>query len=210
MSRRLSKDWDQKSPEEYRDQQIRQLRTFLREQVLPFSPYYQKAFAEAGLSVDAIRSHDDLAKIPFCNKEMIAPTAEDPQRPRQLFLHPNPDSIRAHWPLSKKLPLLWKKMTQGADAVKESLGEEYRPVSVFFTTGRSALPTAFLLTRYDLDILEEVGRRIVQVAKINSPDDKVLSVFPYAPHLAFWQVYYCGVGADDYTLLDMIYFITFY
>ncbi|MEM7233481.1 MAG: AMP-binding protein, partial [Planctomycetota bacterium] len=87
-----------------------------------------------------------------------------------------------------------------ADAVKESLGEEYRPVSVFFTTGRSALPTAFLLTRYDLDILEEVGRRIVQVAKINSPDDKVLSVFPYAPHLAFWQVYYCGVGAGIFTL----------
>jgi len=66
---------------------------------------------------------------------------------------------------------------------------------VFFTTGRSALPTAFVLTRYDLRILEEVGRRILEVAAIDSSEDKIVNCFPYAPHLAFWQVYYAGIGA---------------
>ena len=73
-------------------------------------------------------------------------------------------------------------------------------MSVFFTTGRSALPTAVTLSQYDLSLLKEAGRRIAEVANISPDDDKAISLFPYAPHLAFWQVFYVGIGGNIFTL----------
>jgi len=194
------RDWDRRSPDEYRQDQLRRLRQYLSHKVLPFSPYYKAMFREAGLDPSSIRDFDDLTKIPFTSKDDIAPTEDDPQRPRELVLQPNAGLIREHWPLSKKLPLLWRKLTKGQESVQRHMSQLYRPVSVFFTTGRSALPTAFVLTRYDLEILEEVGRRIAEVGDLDPAQDKVLSLFPYAPHLAFWQVFYVGVGGSIFTL----------
>ncbi|MCZ6793730.1 MAG: phenylacetate--CoA ligase family protein, partial [Planctomycetota bacterium] len=200
MAARHASQWDRGTPEDVRRQQGRRLRKFLLQQVLPFSPYYRRLFDEAGIDPFSINSPEDLQKLPFTSKDDIAPTPEDPHRPRQLFLQPSEALIRQHWPMSAKLSLLWRKITQGGDAVRAHLAREYRPVSVFFTTGRSALPTAFLLTQVDLQILEETGRRILEVGGIDGQDDKVINLFPYAPHLAFWQVYYAGVGGLAFTL----------
>ena len=199
MPPHFERNWDKKSPDEYRAKQAARLREFLRSQILPFSPHYRKAIAET-TGFDSIRSLDDVAKLPFTTKDMIAPTREEPQRARDFVLQPTAELIRAHWPLKKKLALLGSKLLHGEEGMKARLAAEYRPVSAFFTTGRSALPTAFILTRVDLQILEEVGRRIIQVARIDSSDDKLVSLFPYAPHLAFWQVYYAGVGGSVFTL----------
>jgi len=167
---------------------------------VPFSPYYSKIFRDSGLDPRSIRDIDDLTQIPFTSKDDVAPTTAEPQRPREIVLQPNAELIREHWPLSAKLPLLFRKWLRGSDSVREKLAQEYRPVSVFFTTGRSALPTAFVLSRLDLRNLEEVGRRIALVGGIDPSEDKVMSLFPYAPHLAFWQVFYVGVGACAFTL----------
>jgi phenylacetate-coenzyme A ligase PaaK-like adenylate-forming protein len=200
MGLRFHQNWDRIPADEYRHLQSKQLRRFLKEYVLPFSPFYARIFREAGLDPDSFRSLDDLTKIPLTSKEDVAPTASDPQRPRELVLQPTVDLIRRHWPLSRKLPLIWKRFVTGEAALRERLGREFRPVSVFFTTGRSALPTAFVLTNYDLAILQEVGRRIAQVGEIDASQEKILNLFPYAPHLAFWQVYYVGVGASAFAL----------
>ena len=56
------------------------------------------------------------------------------------------------------------------------------------------------MSRYDLDVLQEVGRRILEVAKVDPANDRLLNIFPFAPHLAFWQVYYAGVGGTVFTL----------
>ncbi|HVR74507.1 MAG TPA: AMP-binding protein [Planctomycetota bacterium] len=175
------------------------LRSFLREQILPFSPHYRRVLGEA-FNPDSIRTLDDVAKLPFTTKEMIAPTREDPQRARDFVLQPTPELIREHWPIGKKLRLLGGKILHGESGVRVRLCEEYRPVSVFFTTGRTALPTAFILTKFDLALLESVGRRIIEVAHIDNTEDKIVNLFPYAPHLAFWQVYYAGVGGAVFTL----------
>lgn len=179
---------------------MRKLRCFLSRQVLPFSPYYGRILREHGISPRDLRDPGDLAKLPFTSKDDIAPTATEPNRPREIFLQPSEQLIRERWPLSAKLSLVSLRMFRGQDAVRERLAREYRPVSVFFTTGRSSLPTAFLLSRYDLDLLEEVGRRIAAVGGIDVQEDKIVSVFPYAPHLAFWQVYYVGIGSGAFTL----------
>jgi phenylacetate-CoA ligase len=194
------KNWDRRSPEEYRREQGRRLRRFLREQILPFSPFYRQLFREAGVDPLSLRGPEDLVRLPFTSKDSVAPTADDLQRPRQLVLQPSAELIRRHWPLSAKVPLLMERLLRGKTHVEERLIHEYRPVSVFFTTGRSALPTAFVLTRVDLDILQEVGRRIAQIGGIDPGEDKIISLFPYAPHLAFWQVYYVGVGGCVFTL----------
>ncbi len=196
----LDPNWDKRSAEEIRAAQGRKLRRFLMEQLVPFSAFYRRHFRQHGVDPRSIRSVDDLQRIPFTSKSDIAPTREEPQRPRDLVLVPNRQLIREHWPLARKLPLLFDRLWSGERAVLERLAGEYRPVSVFFTTGRTALPTAFLLTRYDLCLLEEVGRRILAVGGVNPAEDKLLNLFPYAPHLAFWQVYYAGIGGTVFTL----------
>ncbi len=199
MPRLGMKDWDRRSPDEWQSIQLARCRQFLSQQ-LAFSPLYKRMFAEAGIDPRSIRSMDDFRKIPFTSKLDISPTPEEPKRPGELVLQPTPELIREHWPLSRKLGLLGKKLIRGEAAVKAELEKEYRPVSVFFTTGRSALPTLFTITNYDLDVLTEVGRRILEVARVGSNEDRLLNAFPYAPHLAFWQVYYVGVGGNILTL----------
>ena len=201
MPPRFRTDWERRSPDEYRETQILRLREFLCRQVVPFSPFYARLFREAGVDPASIRTHDDLTRIPFTDKSLIAPTDDDPARPRELILQPNAALMREHWTLPRLLKLKLETLWRGEEAVRERLAsQQYRPVSVFFTTGRTALPTAFTLTKYDLAVLEEVGRRIIQVAQIDTSEDKLMNLFPYAPHLAFWQVYYVGLGASVFTL----------
>ena len=200
MPYKPEQSWARWSPERIREEQGKKLYRYVNEQLVPFSPLYRRLFREHGIDPKSIKSVDDLQKIPFTSKEEIAPTKENPDRPRDLVLQPNADLIKEHWGLSRKLPLLARKLVCGQDAVLKGLAREYRPVSVFFTTGRSALPTAFTLSRYDLGILEEVGRRILEVAGADSANDRVLNIFPFAPHLAFWQVYYAGIGGTIFNL----------
>lgn len=192
--------WDRLGPEEQRQLQLERLREFLTRQVIPFHPYYRELFAREGIRVEDLRSLSDLARIPLSRKGDIAPTAEQPTRPQQFVLQPTPESLRANLPTSRKLALAWTKLTRGAEAVRAQLGFEYRPVQVFFTTGRTALPTSFVLSNYDLRILHEVGRRIAEVVDIDASRDRVVSMFPYAPHLAFWQVHAVGIASGTFTL----------
>ncbi|MBI4582757.1 MAG: AMP-binding protein [Planctomycetes bacterium] len=192
--------WDHWSREEIHELQNRRLQHFIREQLFPFSPFYRRLFKEQGIDPWSIRKVADLARLPLVSKEDIAPKKEQPDRPRELILQPTAELIRRHWGWPKKLPLWIRGALQGKDAVVQSLAMEYRPVSVFFTTGRTALPTAFVLSRYDLEILQEVGRRITEVTGVNPAEDRLVSLFPYAPHLAFWQVYYVGLGGAVFTL----------
>ena len=201
MPPEFERNWDVGSPEEIRSAQLKRLRDYLRFQVLPFSPFYRRHFREAGIDPAEIRSFDQLAQLPLTDKSLIAPTEDDPARAREIVLQPTPEAIREHWPLSRLLKLKFEGLFRGSERVRQRLAnEEYRPVSVFFTTGRTALPTAFCLTNYDLKVLEEVGKRIGQVAHIETADDKLMNLFPYAPHLAFWQVYYVGLGSAAFTL----------
>ncbi len=192
--------WDRLDPRAQERLQLARLRRFLGEQVLPYHPYYSQLFRERGLRPEHFRTLADLARIPFGDKSLVAPTRDDPDRPRNFVLTPTPETLRAHLPAGRKLRLAATRLFHGADEVKRRLGLEYRPVQVFFTTGRTALPTSFLLTRHDLELLERVGARIGAVAGIDPARDRVVSVFPYAPHLAFWQVQAVSVATGCFTL----------
>jgi phenylacetate-CoA ligase len=177
---------------EQRKLQDARLRAFVREYLYPFHPHYRETFDRLGVRPDQIRTVDDLRRIPPTSKQDLLPNAEDPQRFRKFILQPTPELIREHWPLRRKLPLLLQKMMHGADAVKDRLRREFFPNFVTFTTGRSAEPLPFFYTPHDIQNLHDSGARIVDVTGIDK-DTRIANLFPYAPHLAFWQVVFAGV-----------------
>lgn len=166
--------------------QNRAVRRFIRHQ-LPYSPYYRTLFQKYDLSPADFQTTDDLVKLPFTTKEDLAPTETDRARPRQFILQPDEHLIKEHAPKSMLAKLLWGKIT-GAN-VKARLEWEYKPIHLHFTTGRTALPTAFSYSARDIELLKETGRRLLNVTGI--PSSVVgINAFPYSPHLAFWLTYY--------------------
>ena len=49
-----------------------------------------------------------------------------------------------------------------------------------------------MYTDYDMRILREAGDRLIQTFGART-DMRCVNMFPYAPHLAFWQVVYAGL-----------------
>jgi phenylacetate-CoA ligase len=169
------------------------LQRYVREYLFPFSPWYREQFEKAGVKPEQIRTVDDLRRVPLSGKRDLLPDAEDPQRFRKFILQPTPESIGKAWPLSKTLPLLWRKWTRGKESVRQVVRDEFAPCFMTFTTGRSAEPVPFFYSPHDIRNLHETGTRLVDVMGLPS-EYRVANVFPYAPHLAFWQVFFAGMS----------------
>ena len=194
--------WTQLQHMEWSEQkalQNRLLHEYITRRLYPFSPYYRALFDREGIKPENIRRVEDLAEIPFTTKQDLMPSEEDPDRAKQFVLSPTKEAIREHWPLSAKLPLLFKSLLGGKDKVAKALRKEYYPVFMTFTTGRSAMPVPFLYSSHDLDQLCESGSRLTEVLGIEQ-DWRIVNLFPYAPHLAFWQVAAAGFERGILTL----------
>ncbi len=165
-----------------------QLHRFINEQLYPFSPFYRRLFDEHHINPRKIRSVYDLRHVPLSSKQDIAPTADNPTRPLDLLLRPNEESIRKHAPATVAAKFMLEGLRHGSDAVKDRLRLEYFPVHVTYTTGRTAMPTQFLYTSKDFEHLHVAGKRMVELCGAQ-PGDRALNVFPFAPHLAFWQTF---------------------
>ena len=174
------------------------LRRFVNEQLYPYSPLYRRLFDANKIDPRSIRTIDDLRRIPFTTKKDIAPTADNATRHFDLVLHPDLEKLRRFAPKLKLLELAWTKLLAGAAAAERKVLLEYGPVHVIFTTGRTSQPTQFVYAPPDFDRLHLVGKRIADVVGLG-PVSRALNVFPFAPHLAFWQVY--AVGQANATLI---------
>jgi len=169
--------------------QNKKLQNFIRHYV-PYSSYYSEVFKKANLSFSDIKTTDDLVKLPFTTKADLAPIEEDRTRPRQFILQPNETLIKKYASKGQLIKILWGKLT-GQD-VKRKLEWEFKPVHTHFTTGRTALPTPFVYSAYDLEIMKESGERMFNVINV---DRNLVAIngFPYSPHLAFWLAHYALV-----------------
>ncbi|MFB6355066.1 MAG: phenylacetate--CoA ligase family protein [bacterium] len=170
-------NWPRDEAELYQDQRIGQ---FISDIVYPNSPYYQELFEQEDLSPNDIHDTDDLQKLPFTTKQDLLPSDEQPDRYRDFILQP--DEERMKWKPSNILRALFF----GRDTVREEIEREFRPVFLTATTGRSAEPVAFLYSKYDMDNLSSWGSRLIDVFG-GTTDMKGINMFPYAPHLAYWQ-----------------------
>jgi len=173
------------SADKIRSIQDRQVRKYFSHYV-PYSPYYRELFKKHNLSFTDIRSTADLVKIPFTSKINLAPTAEDPAKPRQFILQPTPELIKQYATKAQLIKILWGKLTH--QDVQRELEREYKPIHMHFTTGRTALPTPFTYSEFDVKQMQESGRRMLDVIKL---DRNLVAIngFPYSPHLAFWLAY---------------------
>lgn len=171
---------------EQQELQNKKLRWFFRHK-LPYSPFFRRRFEELKLSWSDFSTTDDLQKLPLISKADIAPTEEERAKPRQFILQPDEHLLKKY--ATKKELLNLVKMKIMKEDPKPVLEKEYKPVHLHFTTGRTALPTPFGYSAYDLDILRETGRRAFNVAGFSS-SNVGLNAFPYSPHLGFWLAYY--------------------
>jgi phenylacetate-CoA ligase len=189
----LRNRWQQLSESAIRRLQTEQLRRYLGNVVLPFSAYYRELFDERGLDAGSFRQLEDLEKIPFTSKSDLLASPSHPQRVKDFILTPDPRR------LARQPSTILRAMMHGRESARQHLESEFRPIFMTFTTGRSAEPTPFLYTQYDLARLETAGRRLVEICAAR-PEDRMLNTFPFAPHLAFWLTHYAGTKGRVLTL----------
>ncbi|MGK0187522.1 MAG: phenylacetate-CoA ligase [Verrucomicrobiales bacterium] len=184
---RLNQKWDSLKRDELQSLQIRRLRWFLKSRVLPFSAFYRERFAAAGIAADDIRSIDDLRHVPFTQKEDLLPSAAHPARAREFVLIPEQAALK------RQASTVLSVLRHGPAAAKKLLEQEFRPILMTSTTGRSTSPVPFLYTAHDVENLRLTGQRLMEVCA-SDPSWKHANLFPFAPHLAFWQAHYAGTG----------------
>ena len=184
----LKTKWSQLPGKVVRRLQAEKLTRYLRHVVLPFSAHYRARFEQAGLTADSIRSLEDLQRLPFTTKSDLLNTPDNPQRTRDFVLIPD-QAVLARRPSTILAALL-----SGREHVKQGFEAEFRPIFMTSTTGRSADPTPFLYTQHDLTNLASTGKRLFDVCGAQR-ELRLLNLFPYAPHLAFWQTHYGAVAS---------------
>ena len=173
--------------------QADQLHRYLRDVVVPFSAHYRDLFHKHGLKADSIRSLEDLEQIPFTSKADLVNTPEHPQRAKDFVLIPDQQV------LASRPATILRALTRGRERVRRELEIEYRPIFMTSTTGRSADPIPFLYTNHDIDRLSVTGNRIMEICNAKR-DFRLLNMFPYAPHLAFWMVHYASTEFGVFTV----------
>lgn len=193
-------EWHPTRPwRDWRSERNARLHRFVNEQLYPYSAFYRRLFDANKIDPHSIRTLDDLRRIPFTTKRDIAPTADNATRHLEFVLHPDLEKIRRFAPKTKLAGLLWTKLTAGDAAATRKVLLEYGPVHVIFTTGRTALPTQFVYAPPDMDRMHVVGKRLAEVVGIGA-EDRTLNVFPFAPHLAFWQAFTVGQASATLVL----------
>ncbi len=180
-----------KSVEDLKESADRRLRQFLRGQIQSYHPHYRRRFEEEGVDVEAVSGVADLVRLPFTTKADLLPTPEAPERARDFILQPTEDLLRAYAPLHQKAALAIDRLMGGPERARSRVEREYKPIFMTATTGRSARPTPFLYTLHDIEILKLVGCRLLDIMDQPASSNTV-NLFPYAPHLAFWQVQMAG------------------
>jgi phenylacetate-CoA ligase len=181
----LRTSWQQLTEKQIRALQAEKLRGYLTRTVAPFSGYYRELFQRHGIRPERIRSLADLEQIPFTSKADLLNSPEHPQRAREFVLIPDEHVLK------RRASTVMQAMLKGKNHVKRGFEHEFRPIFMTSTTGRSADPIPFLFSRHDLDNLSSSGDRVMQICGAQR-EFRLVNMFPYAPHLAFWFTHYAA------------------
>lgn len=182
--------WDAGAPDFWQAWQLRRLRDYLKNRVLPFSTHYRRLFEENNLHVSDLKTWSDWHKVPFSSKADLTVPRE---QQRELVLIPDQAVLK------REPKVLWNTLLHGVKDTREKLEAEFRPLLLTGTTGRSSESVSFLYTKHDLMHLETAGRRIMEVAR-SDREYRHVNIFPYAPHLGFWQAHYASLGFGTFML----------
>ncbi|MDQ3624487.1 MAG: phenylacetate--CoA ligase family protein, partial [Verrucomicrobiota bacterium] len=176
-----------------RDWQMHRLRRYLGKTVLPFSRHYRELFREQRIDPAKLRVVGDLRQLPFTTKIDFSSSAANPDPVRSFVLVPDKAV------LARRPSTIARALIRGRAAVAEEFEHEFRPLLLTSTTGRSAEPVPFLYSAHDIENLKLAGTRLMQVASATR-EMRMLSMFPFAPHLAFWLTHYAGTEFGVFVL----------
>ncbi len=188
----LTTNWQRLPEATVRALQAERLHHWLRDTVLPFSAHYRELFRQSKLTAADFRSLDDLRRLPFTSKADLLNTPDNPQKARDFLLIPDRNV------LSRRPSSILRALLHGREHVAQGFESEFRPIFLTSTTGRSADPVPFLYTNHDLANLQLAGERVFGVCGARR-EDKLLNMFPYAPHLAFWLAHYGSTAFGVFT-----------
>jgi len=190
MTPSRSSPWQWLPEAALKQRQIDALRLYLRNTVIPFSEYYRERFQQAHFDPLQLRTWEDLQRVPFTSKADFAGSAEVVRR---FVLKPDQRA------LTHRISTVFHALLRGRAAVRASFEREFRPILMTSTTGRSADPVPFVYTSHDIDVLRTAGLRVMEIcgAKV---EHRMINMFPYAPHLAFWQTHYAGTEFGVFVL----------
>lgn len=176
--------WGSASLDELHHRQSKRLKRFLRDRLVPFAAHYRRIFKSLDLDPRDFRSTEHLTGLPFTSKRDLVD-------PKEFVIIPDASVLRRQGSTFRKI------LRFGPRGAKRALEYELRPVLMTSTTGRSASPVPFLYTRHDLDNLMSTGTRLMELGE-SDPTFRHINAFPFAPHLAFWQAHYAGIGFNTF------------
>ncbi|MEK7377087.1 MAG: AMP-binding protein [Candidatus Margulisiibacteriota bacterium] len=185
--------------EEQKKMQDKKLREFISGRLYPFSPYYRALFDKHKIKPEKIKTVKDLACVPFTSKTDFLPTKENPKVSRDFILQPSEELIKKYCGKPELLKLAAIKILKGKQYLEHRLTKEYRPLSLTLTTGTTNMPVSFFYSYHDIEALKAAGYRMMEVFGAKGYN-KAVNLFPYAPHLAFWQVFFGGIQHEDFVL----------
>lgn len=161
------------------EMQSRKLRNMVR-QAFNNSPFYRSFFHQNRLDPSDINTMSDLTKIPLTRKGDLV------ENPREFILQPNEISLTKTLPLEKRLRQAYDRFTFD-EKIANELKHEYKPVMFVVSSGRSSgAPSPVFYTKYDLEIMAEIGGRIGVTAGMT--DESFLHIaFSAGLNMAFWQ-----------------------
>jgi phenylacetate-CoA ligase len=191
--RQLTNEWQRLSKSELYRLQAEKLRRYLLESVVPFSAHYRGLFQKHRIEVEKFRSIEDLQQIPFSSKVDLVSTSDNPQKAKDFLLIPDQQV------LTSRASTIFRSLIHGRSYVRRALEIEFRPIFMTSTTGRSADPIPFLYTSHDIRRLAQAGQRVMEICNAKR-DYRVLNMFPYAPHLAFWITHYAATEFGVFTV----------
>jgi len=183
------------SKSDIRNIQNKKLEAFINHYVYPFSPHYQRLFDQNSIDPKLIKTVDDLKRIPFTSKRDFIASDDQPEKFKDFILQPDQGKIRKYWPSKKIACMALSSAFKGKQYIKDQLVKEFRPSFMTFTTGTTSQPISYLYSQHDINNLHVSGARMLNLFDIEA-SDKVVNMFPYAPHLAFWQVVFGGLESS--------------
>lgn len=179
--------------------QNQKLYSFINTYLYPFSQQYRKVFDQKNINPKKIKTLDDLKQIPLTSKLDLISSDANPDAYKSFILRPDKELIKKYWPKAKLLGLAYESLAKGKDEVEYNLETEFRPVFITFTTGTTNKPVPFLYSNYDVKNLHVSGARMLNLFDITRSEN-LINMFPFAPHLAFWQVAFGGLASNALVL----------
>jgi phenylacetate-CoA ligase len=195
-------------PAEQRRASAQRLFQYLRHYVGPYHPFLRRHYRENGVDLSMLSGADDVARLPIIDKThlqsdpqlfVLRPAGpEGPPLPQGYETAPLRKSTLSRYLMQALLdrPRDYSRLVRPAtlrQAVRRRALMEWQPIHYHVSTGSTGTPTPVMYTHYDFKHALAELTLIVPRPERPEPNrvyfdwtDRMMNVFPGAPHMAFF------------------------